>query len=269
MYIKGNKSKLFISKDRDLNDAPLLFIHGFTGSHKSWTNIRASLNYPSIVIDIPGHGKSIFNRLDDEYYFNDFTNELYLALLHMNIKKIHICGYSLGGRLALCFAAKYPELIESLFLESTTIGFEPGDEKKICFENDKKLSSLIEKDYIKFIEKWNNKSLFIEQKNRNLEEFNHQNDIRQSHNNMQLSHSLRTFSKGNMPYMLHQFQKFNFPITIINGKDDIKYIKEGRIMLNLNNNAKQYIVNDASHNVHLENNDFYSELIYNHIESCT
>ena len=134
MYIKGNKSKLFISKDRDLNDAPLLFIHGFTGSHKSWTNIRASLNYPSMVIDIPGHGKSIFNRLDDDYYFNDFTNELYLALLHMNIKKIHICGYSLGGRLALCFAAKYPELIESLFLESTTIGFEPGDEKKICFE---------------------------------------------------------------------------------------------------------------------------------------
>ena len=35
----------------------------------------------------------------------------------MNIKKIHICGYSLGGRLALCFAAKYPELIESLLDE--------------------------------------------------------------------------------------------------------------------------------------------------------
>ena len=57
--------------------------------------------------------------------------------------------------------------------------------------------------------------------------------------------------------MLHQYQKFRFPITIINGKDDIKYIKEGREMLKLNNNSKQYIVNEASHNVHLENQDMY------------
>ena len=68
-----------------------------------------------------------------------------------------------------------------------------------------------------------------------------------------------------MPYMLRQYQRFNIPINIINGKDDIKYIKEGREMLKLNNYSKQYIVNEASHNVHLENQDMYLELLNNHI----
>tara|TARA_Y100000590_G_scaffold417705_1_gene517680 strand:- start:246 stop:1067 length:822 start_codon:yes stop_codon:yes gene_type:complete len=265
MYIKNNKSTLFITKDRNLNSNPMLFIHGFTGSSKSWRIIRDNISIPSLAIDIPGHNKSTFNNLNDDYYFNDFTNELYMSLLSINIKKIHICSYSLGGRLALCFAAKYPDIIQSLFIESSTIGMEPGDEKNICYENDKKISTLIDTNYIKFLEKWEKNYLFTNQEDRNIKAYNEQKTIRLSHNNKQLSHSLKTFSKGNMPFMLHQYQKFNFPITIINGKDDIKYIKEGRIMLKLNNNSKQYIVNNASHNVHLENMESYLDLLNNHI----
>ena len=139
MYIKNNKSKLFITKDRELGDIPILFIHGFTGSHKSWLSIRENINISSLAIDIPGHGKSRFNDLNDTYYFNDFTNELYLSLLQLNINKIHLCSYSLGGRLSICFAAKYPNMVHSLFIESSTIGFENGEEKNVYYENDKKL----------------------------------------------------------------------------------------------------------------------------------
>ena len=265
MYIKNNKSTLFLTKDRELGDIPMLFIHGFTGSHKSWTSIRENLNIPSLAIDIPGHGKSTFNNLDKEYFFNDFSNELYLSLLQLNIKKIHICSYSLGGRLSICFAAKYPDIVKSLFIESSSIGIENGEEKSVCNENDKKLSILINSDYSKFIEKWEQNTLFKNQKERNLKDFNYQRMIRNDHNPEQLSFSLRAFSKGSMPHMIHQYQKFSFPITIVNGKDDIKYIKEGRNMLKLNNNSKQYIVNNASHNVQIENKEYYLELLNDHI----
>ena len=71
---------------------------------------------------------------------------------------------------------------------------------------------------------------------------------------------------GKLDELSNLKQKFNFPISIINGKDDINYIKEGRIMLKLNNNSKQYIINNASHNVHLENKEMYLDVfsdIYN------
>ena len=29
MYYKGNKSTIFITKDRELNNTPIVFLHGF------------------------------------------------------------------------------------------------------------------------------------------------------------------------------------------------------------------------------------------------
>ena len=89
MYIKANKSTLFITKDRNIDSTPIIFIHGFTGSHKSWKAIRDKIKLPSISIDIPGHGKSTFHDLNEKYFFNDFTNELYF----LKISSFHKPSY--------------------------------------------------------------------------------------------------------------------------------------------------------------------------------
>ena len=39
--------------------------------------------------------------------------------------------------------------------------------------------------------------------------------------------------------------------------------KEGKLMLRLNKNSKQYIVEGASHNVHLENPKSYIDILDN------
>ena len=266
MYIKADKSTLFLTKDRELDQTPILFIHGFTGSSQSWKTIRNEIDIPSISIDIPGHNKSTFNNFKNLYYFKDFANELYMALNEINVKELHICGYSLGGRLAISFAAKYPSMIKSLLLESTSLGIEDRDIREERYQKDLNISTSISENLNEFVKNWESNKLFEMQETRNKPEYDNQREIRTSHNKDQLSNSLKTFSVGNMPYMLRQYQKFNFPISIINGKDDINYIKEGRIMLKLNNNSKQYIINNASHNVHLENKEMYLDVfsdIYN------
>ena len=82
MYIKNTKSTLFISKSKNINDIPTLFIHGFTGSSKSWSSIRSKLSTSTIAVDIPGYGKSIFNDLSDTYFFKDFSNEIIIGVDH-------------------------------------------------------------------------------------------------------------------------------------------------------------------------------------------
>ena len=116
MNIKNDKSTIFLTKDKELNKCPILFIHGFTGSTKSWKETRFALKYPSLAIDVPGHGKSIFNNLHKNYDYKDFRSELYLCLKKINIDKIHLCGYSMGGRLAIVFGAMYPDKINTLIL---------------------------------------------------------------------------------------------------------------------------------------------------------
>ena len=253
MYFKGDQSKLFITKDKTLNSTPILFIHGFTGSSKSWKKIRENLNYPSLAVDIPGHAKSTFNNLNEDYYFKDFTNELYLSLLSINIKKIHLCGYSMGARLALAFTSKYPNFVKTLILESGTVGISDTEEKDEIRNKDLNKSMRIKENLNEFIKDWEGNALFDQQLSRNKEGFINQRQIRLAHDKIQLSKSIEVFSKGNMPYLLNSYVKLSLPIIIINGKDDRKYIKEGRVMLNANDNSKQYIIDEAGHNVHLDN----------------
>ena len=72
MYIKNTKSTLFISKSKNINDIPTLFIHGFTGSSKSWSSIRSKLTTSTIqwiCLHVNGLGKknylSFFTFLKD------------------------------------------------------------------------------------------------------------------------------------------------------------------------------------------------------------
>ena len=263
MFIKNDKSPIFLTKDKKLNETPILFLHGFTGSSKSWKETRNNLNYPSIAIDIPGHGKSTFNNLEDEYTYKELRSEIYLCLRKLNVNKIHLCGYSMGGRLAISFAQKYPNLVNSMILESSSFGISNYQEKNKRFEEDMQLSNSILSSLDDFNDNWEENELFKNQMTRNISGYNEQKIIRRSHNTIQLSKSLLSFSKGIMPAFEEAFALFDFPVYLINGHDDTKYIKLNRDMMKVHKKAKQYIINDASHNVHLENNELYTDTINN------
>ena len=82
-----------------------------------------------------------------------------------------------------------------------------------------------------------------------------------AHNPIQLSKALKAFSQGNMRSYEEEFLKFNFPISTINGSDDLKYKLAGKIMSGMNKQAIQHVVSNANHNVHLESTDAFINLI--------
>ena len=178
-----------------------------------------------------------------------------------NIKKINLCGYSLGGRLSIAFAKKYPDLINSLVLESCSLGIETIDEKEKKYSDDLLDIEKIKNNYKNFIKEWEEKSLFKTQKINNKKEWNSQKEIRKNHNNAQLAKSLEVFSQGNMRYYKNEYIDFNFPISIINGSHDNKYVKIGKKIAYLNRNAKQYIVNNSGHNTHLEQPELFLDIL--------
>ena len=163
----------------------------------------------------------------------------------------------MGGRLAISFAQKYPELVKSLILESSSLGLVSYEEKEMQIEKDNKLIELINTSMNEFASHWSKNPLFTNQESRNKDDFNKLNDNRLKHNKEQLSKSLSSLSKANMPAFIEAFSTIDCPIYLINGKDDTKYIKINRDMMKVNKKAKQFIINSSSHNVHIENkNDF-------------
>ena len=88
---------------------PLILLHGMGSASTSWKTIAPALQekFRVITFDLPGHGKSAF---DPEQAMDPYS----LALLIkdqmdlLGIEKAHLSGNSLGGWIALEFAAAFP-----------------------------------------------------------------------------------------------------------------------------------------------------------------
>ncbi|MBI44778.1 MAG: hypothetical protein CMG66_01280 [Candidatus Marinimicrobia bacterium] len=261
MIIKTSKSKFFIKSFNKNEEIPFFFLHGFTGSHNSWIETIDLLNKHSYAMDLPGHGKSIFKNTDEDYTISDWCSEFYLILHTLDIQKINLCAYSMGGRLAVAFASKYPEKINSLILESSNLGIEDRDERIERYDADKELSEQIIIDLPKFLKSWEKNDFFSNQKNRNKKAWEKQKETRRNQDKDQLAKSLKIFSSGNMRYYESQFQEFSFPISIINGSEDDNYIKIGKKMTQMNQYVKQYIIKDTMHNTHLESPELFVDVL--------
>ena len=259
--IRTDKTINYLTIKNKSETSPILFLHGFSGSSRIWNDITTQLNCYTIALDIAGHGKSKFLDIDSYYSLNNWSDELNFILNELEISKIKLCGYSMGGRLAIAFASKYPNKIEKLIIESAHLGLMDNLVKKKRYKEDLLLSKLIEEDISIFAEKWQKMPLFSNQKTRNKIAYLNQQEIRLSQNPLQLSYALRLFSQGKMESYENEFREFNFPILIINGSEDVKYKEIGKQMAKINSKARQHIVPKANHNVHLESPQAFIDLI--------
>ncbi len=103
---------LFNKKDQEV---PIVFVHGVGLTHEIWYPQLEFFNYHStLAYDILGHGKSLLEK--QEITFDDFSKQLIELMDHLNIKKIHLVGFSIGSLIARNFAIKYNECLSSLTL---------------------------------------------------------------------------------------------------------------------------------------------------------
>ena len=94
---------LFNKKDQDV---PIVFVHGVGLTHEIWQPQLEFFNYHStLAYDILGHGKSSLEN--KEISFDDFSDQLIGLMDHLNIKKIHLVGFSIGSLVARNFATKH------------------------------------------------------------------------------------------------------------------------------------------------------------------
>jgi len=97
------------------------FVHGAGGSSSIWfRQIRAfKKEFNVLVLDLRGHGNSkptIKDSFNDEYTFDAITKDIIEVLEHLEIKKSHFIGISLGTILIRNLAEKRPDLVESMVM---------------------------------------------------------------------------------------------------------------------------------------------------------
>jgi pimeloyl-ACP methyl ester carboxylesterase len=103
----------------------VVLLHGFAGTGRLWDPVVARLDaerYRPLAPDLRGHGAASSRR---PVSFEAIVEDVLGLVAH----PFALCGYSMGGRIALRVALAAPERVERLVLVATTAGIEDPAER--------------------------------------------------------------------------------------------------------------------------------------------
>ncbi len=109
---------------------PFVFVHGLGGNAHAFDGVarRFSDRYHVISIDVRGRGDSDWSK-DGAYQMSDYANDLAGIVDALGYKKFTLSGTSMGGRIAMHYAAMHPDRIERMIIVDIGPESEAGSER--------------------------------------------------------------------------------------------------------------------------------------------
>jgi len=96
------------------NANTVLFIHGVGLTQEMWRpQVEFFRNYTTLTYDLIGHGKTPAWKKPT---FSNFSKQLLSLINQLELKKIHLVGFSLGALIARDFASKFSNRLFSLII---------------------------------------------------------------------------------------------------------------------------------------------------------
>jgi 2-succinyl-6-hydroxy-2,4-cyclohexadiene-1-carboxylate synthase len=229
----------------------VVLLHGFSGTHRAWDGVAARLRperYLARALDLPGHGDGAdaHGVSGEAITFAGCVSHV----LNRAPRRFVLCGYSLGGRVALHVALAAPERVDRLVLVSTTAGIEDASERAQRSASDHRLADELERiPFDSFIERWRTQPLFAadpaevgalarEDQRRNRPEA--------------LAAVLRGVGSGEMEPLWDRLPELTMPVTVLVGDRDAKFLALGERMVALLPDA-ELVIAPGGHGLPLEN----------------
>jgi 2-succinyl-6-hydroxy-2,4-cyclohexadiene-1-carboxylate synthase len=204
----------------------VVLLHGFGGTRRAWDGVVELLDrerYRPLAIDLPGHGKAA-----------DASRPITFAgcvghVLAASPERFALCGYSMGGRIALHVALAAPERVARLVLIGVNPGIEDGAERAARRRSDNALAEELERaPFEEFIERWRTQPLFAE----DPPEVGvlAREDQRRNWPDA-LAAVLRGIGTGEMTPLWDRLAELPMPVTVLVGERDAKFLALGRRMV--------------------------------------
>ena len=247
--------------------APLVLLHGFTGSGETWDALRAALagqapRLTTIAVDLPGHGRSGAPDDPARYALDRVADDLARVLDALAVARAAVLGYSMGARAALHVALRHPGRVAALVLESASPGVDDPAERAARRAADGALADAIERDGVAaFVERWERLPLWASQAA--LPEATRAALRAQRLGNRPrgLANSLRGAGAGAAPPVTGRLGAMGAPALLVAGALDAKYVAIGEAMERAMPRARLVVVPGAGHAVHLERPAAFAEAV--------
>ena len=233
--------------------APLVLLHGFSGSAETWRAVSERLAdcFQCFAIDLLGHGRSDAPADPARYRMDSVAADIIDLLDELALTRPNLLGYSMGGRLALFLALQYPGRFGGLVLESASPGLADDGARAERRRRDCDLADDIEANGItSFVDYWQSLSMWASQSEAQIRAQRRQ---RLANRPSGLANSLRGMGAGAQPNLWHQLPNLTAPTCLIVGERDEKFRRTNQLMAAAIPQSSLSIIPAAGHNTHLEN----------------
>lgn len=111
---------------------PILLVHGFASTHEvnwigpGWVETLLEAGYRVVALDNRGHGDSSKSHDPQDYTPEKMASDAAALLEHLDIRRAHVMGYSMGARIAAFLALANPEKVATLVFGGLGIGMIEG-----------------------------------------------------------------------------------------------------------------------------------------------
>ena len=234
--------------------ADLVLLHGFTQTGRSWQPIAHALagRYRAAAPDLPGHGAFAERRPASfpacDAYLRAVSEEPYV-----------LCGYSMGGRVALHAAFSLGARVRRLVLIGASPGLADRAERAARAASDAALADRIEAIGMDaFAAEWESQPLFAGMP-RGVAEL--AGEDRRRNTAAGLAAALRGLGTGVMPSLWERLPDLDVPVDLVVGERDEKFRGIAEKMAYALPRARVTVVPDAGHAVQLEAPDAVVELL--------
>ncbi|MEA2152670.1 MAG: 2-succinyl-6-hydroxy-2,4-cyclohexadiene-carboxylate synthase [Solirubrobacteraceae bacterium] len=215
----------------------LVLLHGFSGTRHAWDRVTAQLSpqrYLPLALDLPGHGDAA--EQDAPISFDSCVAQV----LANGPARFVLCGYSLGGRVALHVALAAPRRVTRLVLVSTSAGIEDPAERADRRAADRRLADELERiPFALFIERWRTQPLFADDPAEVGERAREDQRRNRPH---ALAAVLRGVGTGEMAPLWDRLGELTMPVTVVVGERDAKFRALGERMCTLIADAELVVV---------------------------
>jgi len=235
-----------------------VFLHGFLGGPDTWHELQRRLPGPSFAPFLPGHGPD--PRCAGEHF------DAVIASLAETLPtpRFRLVGYSLGARLALALALRFPERVDSLLLIGVDPGFpdeaQPERQARQAFE-DQLCAQLASSPLEAFVDAWERLPLFASQRTLSPALQRRQRQTRLQHRPEGLIFSLRTLGTGRMPNLWARLPALRCPTRVVSGARDEKFTRIGQALVARRPDIPHIVLPHVGHNAVLEAPDAIYHLL--------
>ncbi len=234
---------------------PVVFLHGFMGNAVDWAEVIQQLGdtFYCMVIDLPGHGKSLGRPVPQGYTMEGAVLGIVQAMEKAGIVPAALVGYSMGGRLALYLAVRHGHVCSRLVVESATAGIvEAKEREKRRLLDEAWAGHLHRGSFEDFLRTWYVQPVF-ETLAQTPELFERIVKQRLANDPLELARALEGMGVGSQAHLWDRLSELAMPVLLLAGERDRKYVGILQAMEAQLPGAVLEIVPQVGHNIHAEN----------------